>query len=47
MTFEELKQSTAEGLVIWQPVAADLEWSTKEVVIWPSATVKMNSAYCS
>lgn len=47
MTLEVLKQLTTQGCVIWQPTAADLECGTKEGVIWPSVTVKMNSTHCS
>ena len=42
--FDELRILFAQGRVIWQPTAADLECGTKEGVICPSVTVKMNSA---
>lgn len=47
MTLDEQKQLVAQGRVILQSTAAKLERGTKDGVIWPSATAKMNTARCS
>ena len=44
MMLDEPRIFISHGRVIWQPTAADMECGTKEGVIWPSVTVKMNSA---
>lgn len=44
MILDEPRIFISHGRVIWQPTAADLECGTKESVICPSVTVKMNSA---
>ena len=47
MNLDEQKERVAHGRVILQSTAAKVADDTKDGVIWPSVTAKMNTARCS